>query len=71
MCFCENKDAPSGNKVRIWQTLQVLHFDPTSPSGAGDVSEVLSNPMMTLQDYSTCISLVTVPSPKLKIFHFM
>ena len=32
MCLW-NKDAPDGNKVKIWQNLQVLHFDPTPPQG--------------------------------------
>ena len=30
MCLW-NTDAPGGNKVKIWQNLQVLHFDPAPP----------------------------------------
>ena len=31
---------PLYNKVKTWQNLQVLHFDPAQPTGACDISEV-------------------------------
>ena len=32
--------APGSNKVKIWQNLYVLHFDPALSPGAYDDSEV-------------------------------
>ena len=32
MCLW-NTDAPGGNKVKIWQNLKVLNFDPAHPQG--------------------------------------
>ena len=32
MCL-RNTDAPNGNKVKIWQNLEVPHFDPAPPQG--------------------------------------
>ena len=34
----ETRMPPGGNKVKIWQNLQVLHFDPTP--GTWDVGKV-------------------------------
>ena len=39
MCLW-NTNAPGGNKVKMWQNLYVLHFDPEPTPGAYDVSEV-------------------------------
>ena len=57
---CESWMPPGGNKVKIWQNLQVLHFDPAPPQGACDVSEVVATLRLT---YSK--SLVIVGLPKL------
>ena len=63
LCFW-NMNAHGGNKVKIWQNLQVLHFVPAP--GAFDVSEVWATLRWT---YSP--SLVTVSPPKLKLLHFL
>ena len=42
-------DAPSSNKVKIWQNLLVLHFDPARPPGACDESEERPLDELTVQ----------------------
>ena len=57
MCLW-NMNASGGNKVKIWQNLQILYFDPAPPPGACDVSEKRDTLRWTYDQ-----SLVTVSQP--------
>ena len=54
-------DALEGNKVKIWQNLRVLHFDPASPLGQVMLVVKCEQPLdkFTVQVSGYCIHGIT------------